>query len=163
MMLCDLPPEIQAICIVQKTTGSGFAPGKNIVSRGTQASYPPSTISFGSFYQGSLSRTAAWVQSEPVMVAWRKYVCDVAASADVDALTETAEAVLDSIQAHGPALFNLKGLHAVAVNGEHLATVLRTSFTWRDQVPGWHEALRVAEVALTQAGVDPEDALFGLI
>lgn len=164
-MLCDLPPfEVRIPYPEEKATGSGFQPGKYIVSRETQSSYRPSRFNPGGAFQGITFRPAVVMQAASEATAWQKHVCDVTASTDVDVLTETSEAVLETIQAHGPAGFNLQGLPSAAViNGEHLATALRTSFTWRDQVPGWHGALRVAERALKQAGLDPEDVLFGMI
>lgn len=119
-------------------------------------------------YTGSFSRQrsgapARYLSADSHDVAWRKHVCDTDASPDVDSLTETAEAVMTLVAEHGPARLNLQGFTAAAVQGEHLATLLRASFSWRDQVPGWHGALRVAEIALKRASLDPEDALFGLI
>ena len=101
--------------------------------------------------------------ADPQDVAWRKHVCNAAASPDVDALTETAEAVTTLVAEHGPARLDLRGLKAASVQGEHLATLLRSSFPWRDQVPGWGEAMDVAKTALRRAGIDPAEALFGLV
>lgn len=84
-------------------------------------------------------------------------------SVEVDDLTVTAESVLEAISEFGPKILNLSLLDSNQVQGEHLATVLRTSFDWRDNVPGWNEALQVARQALLREGVDPEDALYGLV
>lgn len=99
----------------------------------------------------------------PKTMRWQHHVLNPAASVDVDALTETVEATLDIIGESGPAALSLVGLRPEAVQGEHLATLLRASSTWRDQIPGWADALAVDIEALRKAGVEPKDALFGMI
>jgi hypothetical protein len=49
------------------------------------------------------------------------------------------------------------------LSGEHLAALLRTTYQWRDDVPGWNEMIEIAKVILIEQGVDPEDALYGLV
>lgn len=96
-------------------------------------------------------------------VRWQRFVLDPSASSDVDALSETVESVFDAMAAYGPSFIVLSGLSPATVQGEHLAAVLRTTFVWRSEVPGWNDALTVAAQALAAAGVDPGDALFGLL
>jgi hypothetical protein len=94
---------------------------------------------------------------------WRRYVFDPAATTSVDALTETVEAALDFLVQYGPKAMSLTGLQPNAVQGEHLAALLRASSTWHADIPGWHEAVQVASEAVRIAGIDPADALFGMI
>ena len=93
---------------------------------------------------------------------WQRYLLDPAASTDVDALSESVESVLETIDKDGPAAISLLQLDSTKVQGEHLATILRTTFRWRAQVPGWNSALAIAEAALRREGINPEEALYGL-
>jgi hypothetical protein len=94
--------------------------------------------------------------------AWQRYLFDPSASSDVDALTETAESVLEALTKYGPTGVSLIGLDEDNVQSEHLATILRTTYKWRSQIPGWNASLVVAAAALKRAGISPADALFGL-
>jgi hypothetical protein len=93
---------------------------------------------------------------------WQRYLSNPAASGDVDALSETARSVFETLAKYGPTGVGLVNLDPTRTHGEHLATVLRATFKWRSQVPGWNEALSVAAEALKGAGINPTDALFGL-
>lgn len=94
---------------------------------------------------------------------WRQFVQDSDSSSDVDALTSTVEATLEFIATYGPRALDLRNLDSSEVQGEHLAALLRASSTWRNDVPGWVDAVDVAKEALRRAGVDEQDALFGMI
>ena len=93
---------------------------------------------------------------------WQQYIANPSASGDVDALSETAQSVFETLAKYGPTGIALVNLDPTTIHGEHLATVLRATFKWRGQVPGWNESLTVAAKALTRAGINPTDALFGL-
>ena len=99
----------------------------------------------------------------PEKNSWQKYVFDPHAPTDVDSLTETVEAALDRLAAYGLDGMNFHGMDPNNVQGEHLAAVLRATSTWKESLPGWRSALKVAELALVREGVDPKDALFGMI
>lgn len=98
-----------------------------------------------------------------VMAPWKRHLFDVASSVDVDALSETIEGVYNTISLLGPGWLDLTALDAGSVQGEHLAAILRATAPWQEYIPGWGEALSVSEAALKRSGVDPLDALFGLI
>lgn len=104
----------------------------------------------------------AWKQAS-ANERWRRYVVDPRASANVDALTETVEGVLDFIGEFGPGTLALGGLRSDTVHCEHLAALLRATSTWRDEIPGWSNALDVTRAAVESAGLDPEDVLFGMV
>jgi len=93
---------------------------------------------------------------------WEVYLNDVSASVDVDDISETVEAVLDAISQYGLGSLSFSGLNAEQVNGEHLAAMLRTTFTWRDQIDGWRQGLETASLALERSGLDPDEVLLGL-
>lgn len=111
------------------------------------------------------SPQAAWANSNAAScdVGWGEYVFDPSASADVDALSETADAALDFVERFGPSSLQLAHLDPIKVHGEHLATLLRATSTWRDEIQGWNDALQVSAEALKLANIDPQDALFGMI
>ena len=115
-----------------------------------------------SAYKTSEARKDAIVQSAHNSV-WQYNVFNPAAPVDVDSLTETADSALDFVAAFGPTSIRLTGLNPAQVQGEHLATLLRVLSTWRNEIPGWHDALLVDSAALERAGIDPKDALFGMI
>lgn len=92
---------------------------------------------------------------------WDTYVADVDAPDTRSALKFTADTIFATMMAHGP-----KGIdfsHLTQANGKHLALALRCSSTWKDQIPSWEPALKLAAKALTEQGHDPNDALFGMI
>jgi hypothetical protein len=95
--------------------------------------------------------------------AWSETLLNPQAETDVDSLTATAESVLDVLSTAGARALDLRGLRPEHVQPEHLAMALRVTSRWKDEVPGWHDALSVAEVAARQNGDDPRDILFGLI
>lgn len=93
---------------------------------------------------------------------WQKNVLNRTAPDDVDSLTETVDAVMEVIVGVGPYALSLVGLNPSVVHAEHLAAVLRASSSWRDEVPGWDEALHVAKAAAVGSNLDVDDVLFGL-
>ncbi len=103
-----------------------------------------------------------WKVSEATK-QWQRHVFDPQASTHVDALTETVEATLDFIIEFGPEAFALTAVRDEFVQAEHLAALLRASSTWRDQIPGWNDALLAAVLAVNSSGQDPEDVLFGMV
>ena len=92
-----------------------------------------------------------------------RHVFNPRAATDVDSITETVEAVLDAVAEFGPSVLKLQNLRPENVQGEHLAALLRVSSTWQDDVLDWGNALEVAANAVTLAGSDPKDILFGMI
>jgi hypothetical protein len=97
-----------------------------------------------------------------VAARWEAYLYDLDASVDVDDISETVEAVLDAVSQFGLTSLSFSGLDAERVNGEHLAAMLRTTFTWRKQIEGWQEGLATASSALKLSGRDPDEVLLGL-
>lgn len=93
---------------------------------------------------------------------WQVNLLNRTADTSVDAISVTVDSVLEAISYGGPSIVNLSFLKPEFVNAEHLVAILRTTFSWRDQVPGWKNALQAAPVILKMYGLDPEDELFGL-
>lgn len=94
---------------------------------------------------------------------WRKWVFNRAAASDVDALTETIENAIDYVSEFGPRAINLSKLKATDVHCEHLASLLRATSVWQNEITGWSTALDVAKEACELAGLDSGDVLFGMI
>ena len=103
------------------------------------------------------------VQLEYLASAWKRHVLEIDAPTDVDTLSATARGVLGAVARLGPKSIDLSTFEPDHINGEHLAVVLRATYTWRAETPGWLDAVQVARVALERAGLDPGDALIGLL
>ena len=93
---------------------------------------------------------------------WRSRVLETELPSDVDSLSVTIEAVLTCVSEYGLDAIALDGFAEDTVQPEHFAAMLRAVSTWRDRLPGWSNALRLAERAGARAGLDVEDLLFGM-
>lgn len=93
---------------------------------------------------------------------WENYLLDPQSSVDVDVISESIDHVYEAIERFGPGAVDLTKITKNAVNGEHLAAILRVSSPWKNQVPGWSAALDIAAQALTLAGIEADEALAGL-
>lgn len=81
----------------------------------------------------------------------------------VDALTRIAELALEAMQENGLSRISMAGLQCQAINPMLLATLLRTTYPWREAIDGWDEALELARRLFIARNEDPADALYGLI
>lgn len=88
---------------------------------------------------------------------WAKHVIDYNAPTDVDAITETVEAVFDEWEAGRHIDFHCILFRSSWPNMQHLAAVLRVTYSRREQCSGWTNA---AQWCRTE---DPElsDLLYG--
>lgn len=93
---------------------------------------------------------------------WSVNLLNRAADTGVDTISVTVDSVLEAISYGGPSMINISCLNFELVNAEHLVAVLRTTFSWRSQVPGWQNALLAAPEILARHDLDPEEELFGL-
>lgn len=93
---------------------------------------------------------------------WKANLSGVAVDASVDGISATVDSLLEAIGYGGVAAVNLASLNFDFVNAEHLVAVLRTTFSWREQILGWKSALVAAPEVLRRQGLDPEEELFGL-
>lgn len=119
----------------------------------------------GSFYSGADRTLKAYVRSTHEAATYTKLrtlISTENSHADVDSLTVTAEAALDAVSEFGPDIIPAGDLSGLQIHGEHLATLLRATYVWREQIPGWRDALDTARQSLTAQGVDPDDALYGI-
>lgn len=97
-----------------------------------------------------------------VLNTWTKHIYRPSALADVDTIGETVDWVMKIVESVGPSHLNLSKVKSTEVQPEHLVAVLRSTFMWRDEVPGWKHALSEASSALAVAGIEPEEVLMGL-
>lgn len=93
---------------------------------------------------------------------WRTRLLTRSGPDDVDAISETVESVIDALTWFGPRSVSLDVFDVCYANASHLVAVLRTTFNWRNEVPGWREALHAAPGVLAEQGLNPDDELFGL-
>lgn len=103
------------------------------------------------------------ITAQLVGMSWKRYISNLSAPTDVDALSETIDAIYDAIDRHGPGAVNLATLQPAVVNGEHLAAVLRATYAFKNQIIGWERAREMAILALQKANIEIDDALAGLV
>lgn len=164
--------DVQPIAEVHSRAGLGAYRQDAALGRFEKVRGPATNDSYAfAFRHGSSGETAqlellhrmeAWRRASASENCWR-LVLDPASATHVDALTETVAAALDFVAEFGPEALSLRGLKSASVQCEHLAALLPATSTWRDTIPGWHEALKVAETAVAAASLDPQDVLFGMV
>lgn len=93
---------------------------------------------------------------------WRANLSNPSADGSVDAISDTVDSLLEAIEFGGPSLVKLDNLNFEFINAEHLIAILRTTFTWKEEVPGWRAALNAAPAILEKQGLNPSEELFGL-
>lgn len=119
----------------------------------------------GSYSSGAEKNLKDYVKSNYKLATYNKLRALISTNNnkdDVDSLTITAETALEAVLEFGPAIIPTNDLNGIQVQGEQLATLLRATFLWRDEIPGWNHALGVAKLKLTEQGIDPDDALYGM-
>jgi hypothetical protein len=95
--------------------------------------------------------------------SWQKALALLCSDDDgIETLTRIAEHALAAILEKGASAVSLKGLAGRNPHPMQLATLVRATNTWRAAIPGWDEALALAERLFVARGEDPADALFGL-
>lgn len=120
----------------------------------------------GSYYSGTEKNLKTYLKSSHKSVTYNKLRALIStenSSADLDSLTVTAETALEAVIEFGPAIIPANDLDGIRIHGEQLATLLRATYSWRDEIPGWDHALGVAKLKLAEQGIDPDDALYGMI
>lgn len=94
---------------------------------------------------------------------WKKNVENVNVEADSEQLSETVSLVFSVLKVEGPEGISFKGLNEHKVNAMHLSTALRCTYSFRDEIENWYEAFEIACHACKNTGIDPQDALYGMI
>lgn len=131
----------------------------------------PKAAGFMIFYQGQTSVTKQEIEDSQRQLfaekcyranVWRSRLLTRNGPDDVDAISETVESVIDALTWFGPRSVSFDDFDVSYANASHLVAVLRTTFNWRREVPGWSNALRAAHQVLADQGLNPEDELFGL-
>ena len=108
-------------------------------------------------------RARSQIALSQLAFTWKRHLLNPHASSDVDTISETVEYAFEALSQFGPSAINLNGLTVNQVQGEHLAAVLRMTYPWRAETPGWIAALGIAKTALALVGVDYRSALIGLL
>ncbi len=95
--------------------------------------------------------------------AWRGRILNPALSATQTELTQTAKSVMEALTKFGDEAIDLSTLPKDRVNGKHLAVLLRATWTRKQATKGWADALEAARAALANQGVNPNEALIGMV
>jgi hypothetical protein len=103
-----------------------------------------------------------WSEKLKLNRVWLRRVLDTQLEHTSSELTRTTRAVFEVLARYGPEAINVDCLSA-HVNGVHLAMVLRATADELEGTPAWTKALQYARAALESAGIDPHEALYGLI
>lgn len=74
----------------------------------------------------------------------------------------TVRSVRRTIQKHSPEALDLNAVDITQCHPKHLIAVLRSSYPWKDKVPGWGVALSKAPEVLERAGINARRELAGL-
>jgi hypothetical protein len=103
-----------------------------------------------------------WAKRQEATSKWLARVLDKSLAPSSSELTKTVKAVFGALSQFGPEAVNLRHLPE-AVNGVHLAVVLRSTADELENTQAWKDALALAERVLVRDGTDPQDALLGMI
>lgn len=74
----------------------------------------------------------------------------------------TVRSVRRTIRTHTALALDLTALDVEQCHPKHLIAVLRTSYPWKDEVPGWSDALAKAPAVLERFGINARRELAGL-
>lgn len=91
-----------------------------------------------------------------------KNASDRSLAEDVDAVTETVDCCYELLSRWGENKLNMADF-STGKNPIHLAALLRVTAEVREQVGNWNSLLGYTIELSKEAGIDPEDALYGLI
>lgn len=103
-----------------------------------------------------------WSRKQEARSRWLSRVLDRTLAPTSNEITKTIRPVFELLSQFGPESVDLRHLPE-AVNGVHLAAVLRSTANELEGTEPWRQALALAQRALVLDGVDPQDALFGMI
>ena len=105
-----------------------------------------------------------WAKRQEATSKWLARVLDRSLAPTSSELTKTVKTVFGALSQFGPEAINLRHLpEPEHVNGVHLAVVLRSTADDLEDTQAWRDALALAERALVRDGMDPQDALLGMI
>jgi hypothetical protein len=82
---------------------------------------------------------------------------------DMEAIGQAAQSACATLAAHGPAGFDFSSLTPSACLAVPLCCVLRACSTYQAHIPSWDAGVCVAIQACELEGIDPRDALLGLL
>lgn len=84
-------------------------------------------------------------------------------TAPVNALTKASEYVLETLVTHGTAAFDFNIMELKEFHPEFLAIILRSTSTFRLEICGWAEALKVCAQICEDVNLNPYDVLYGMV
>src|SRR5437762_7710366 len=90
------------------------------------------------------SKLASAVETKENFLIWNawsehasEFVYEPSSRDDVDAIGKTVERVMSLVEALGPNALNLSAVKSTAIHPEHMVAVLRSTFLWKEEIPGW--------------------------
>lgn len=92
---------------------------------------------------------------------WRQLLLTPDLSGDVDTLSQAIQSLMSDLF-HSREI-DFRSIEPDQVQPEILCALLRASSDFQERAPGWREALGVAFHACLRRGIDPSDALFGML
>lgn len=99
-------------------------------------------------------------------ISWKQNVLNANISTDVDVISETVESLFFDIESGGIESIDLSNIldsPKQNISLEHLVTVLRTTYTWKDKIHGWNECLAIARKLTIERQIDISDLLSGML
>lgn len=110
-----------------------------------------------------LQRTISITHALSRAGVWRENLfCDADVATPNKALFATVRSILRSIENFGVESVDLSSVNLRASHPKHLIAVLRATYAWKNMVPGWSEALRIAPEILDSHGINSKRELSGL-
>lgn len=105
---------------------------------------------------------AAAAASSDADPAWLTNVNDAESSTSIKCLTGTINTLLAQLRSKGPGSIDLGRVTRTAPSAEHLVTILRSLYAWRDRVAGWDDLQAFARGNLAERGFDATALMKGL-
>ena len=93
---------------------------------------------------------------------WRANIENQTVAEDFESVFETFHGVFHLIDVAGPMALDMSGFLPETTNGPQLVAALRASYSWRDEIAGWKDALQTARLALESSNLDVNSYLEGM-
>lgn len=93
--------------------------------------------------------------------AWAALVNNAASATDMLTISETIESIAAEVQSD-PCRIDLNRINRKSPNPQHLVAVLRTTYAFKDKIPGWSELRDFSKAYVEKKGFLPARVMKGL-